>query len=106
MRTATLLLLLIAPSAGASELYADVGIGYLWGATWEHTPPRCAPVSWDDPRDPCRVKEAPGPHAAVEIGYTAGQASLFVLHASSVKSGSDRGVNFVGVKYRFSVKAP
>lgn len=37
----------------------------------------------------------------VEIGYESGGYSVFFLHLSSLPDSSDRGINMIGVKYRF-----
>lgn len=106
---ATLLLLLAAQPASAAELYADIGLGKMWGAALELGPSaKVAPPTPGDPSsEPAQgIKESDSPHAAVEVGYSFGSASVFVLHASSLASSRDMGVNFVGVKYRFSMKVP
>lgn len=99
MKTCALLILFMAMPVQASELYADVGIGHLWGSALavpqEPVPPGVPPIY------------APsGPHAVVEVGYDFGRLSLFVMHTSSLSSGRDSGLNLAGAKYRFSVKLP
>ena len=99
MRTyAMLLLLAVQPASAENELYLDIGLGRMWGlAQFERpTAPNTAPS----------IEEIPSPHAAVEIGYSMGNATIFAMHTSSVTSGDDRGLEVVGVKYRFSVKVP
>ena len=85
---------------GAAELYADVGLGHMAGSALVESAAKVGPES-----PPGRTFEvARGPHATVEVGYTIGRTSVFASHASSLATGRDEGVNFVGVKHRFSVK--
>ena len=107
MRIYGMLLLLAAQPVCAAEFYADVGLGHMWGSTLElETPAKALQEPAAPPPERGGPKESAGPHATAEIGYAFGGASIFVLHASSVASGRDKGVNVVGVKYRFSVKVP
>lgn len=107
MRTkAMLLLLLTAQPSWASELYADVSLGHMWGATPVLEEPSTVGITPGGPTPDrgYRLEESDGPHAAIELGYSRGRASFFLMHASSVSNSRDMGVNFVGVKYRFSAR--
>lgn len=104
MRFVVLAALLFAvPAHAESELYLDAGLGYMWG------PPTMVegrrPASWDDHGER-KLTSPDGLYALVEAGYRMGDISLFASHASSLSTGRDTGVNFVGVKYELSVRAP
>lgn len=76
----------------------------MWGSTLAGVRAKTLP---DDPGGSSAQQivpvEADGPHAVIEAGYRFGQTVVFVSHASSVSSGRDAGMNFIGVKHRFSV---
>lgn len=101
MRLTPLLLtaMAYASQAGAeSELYLEVGAGRMWGAQKLERP-----VEWGMPPD---TWSAPPPHATVEAGYSIGRTTIYVMHASSLASGDDRGIEVVGVKHRFVMRLP
>lgn len=97
-----LALLLVSTAACAeSGLYLGVGAGAADGM--QQVSPYPAPASAEGGAQPTG-----GPFGLLEIGYgfssPLGETSVSAFHLSSMATGRDKGINFLGVTHRFHLK--
>lgn len=100
MRAVAFVLAMIPTASMAAGPYLEIGLGHAQGIPVDAGPPAKQYES-----SPTERGGVGGPFAIVEAGYGLatwrGETSVSAMHISSVASGRDAGVNFIGVTHRF-----
>lgn len=89
--------------ARAGEPYLILGIGHVPNA---YAADGVQTVPAKSSGEIATLDQIDGPFGRLEIGYRWRQIDVSALHISSITTRKDRGVNFIGVNYRFSMGEP
>jgi hypothetical protein len=85
MKTLLSILILCVSSIANAEIYLDVGVENLFNTDYHHA----------------RGYKETNMFGRLELGYTYENINFYLSHSSDLEN-TDKGLNFVGVKYRFT----